>query len=386
MTFTNTELPAPHGPALALSQRLLARIEVEIDAAGGWLDFERYMERILYEPGLGYYSAGAAKLGESGDFITAPEISPLFGQTLAGVISGWLKEMEHPIILELGAGSGALAAAILERLQALNQLPAEYQILEVSADFRERQQARLNTWGERVHWLEALPSVPFQGLVLANEVVDALPVARFVRSGGETLPLGVRRVGSGLGWSPGEPDGALSATVGQIESDCSVELPDGYESEVCRRMPAWLAALVANMSRGALLFVDYGFGQRDYYRSERNTGTLLCHYRHRAHDNPFLWPGLQDVSAWVDFSRLASAARDCGLAVSGFTTQSEFLLHGGIGELIAGAADGSADLGQAAAVKTLLLPGEMGERFKVMLLSRGLVDPSLPGRDFRTRL
>ncbi len=344
------------------------------------------MQRALYEPGLGYYSAGSVKLGAAGDFITAPELSPKFGQTLAGVLAGWLAQLDEPVIVELGAGSGALAAAILERLRLLDRLPAAYQILEVSADLRARQQVRLRPWGARVQWLDAVPEHGFEGVMLANEVIDALPVARFVKSAGTVLPLGVTRSGRGLSWALGPADAELAASVARIESECGARLPEGYRSEVCRRLPAWLAALAAPLSRGALLVIDYGVGQRDYFRPERHDGTLICHYRHRAHSDPFLWPGLSDLSAWVDYSRLARAGLSCGLQVSGFTTQGEFLLHAGIGELISDSRGDAAAVAEAAALKTLLLPGEMGERFKVMLLTRDLAGAALPGRDFRSRL
>ena len=386
MNSAAIDLPAPDESARLLSGSLLNRIEAEIAAAGGWLDFERYMDLCLYQPGSGYYSAGAVKLGEAGDFVTAPEISPLFGHTLAAAMAGWLADLQRPVILELGAGSGSLAGAVLERLQQSNQLPVEYQILEVSADFRARQQAHLRVWGDRVRWLDSLPVEPFEGLVLANEVLDALPVARFVKSAGQVLPLGVSCGESGLGWAPGMPDPGLSRAVAQVEADCGLALPEGYASELCRRLPAWLDGVAKHLARGVMLFIDYGFSQRDYYRPERSSGTLMCHYRHRAHENPFVWPGLQDLSAWVDFSRVAMAAQECDLRVNGFTTQSEFLLHAGIGDLMRRAASEPDALRQAAALRTLLLPGEMGERFKVMLLSRGLPDASLPGRDFRSRL
>jgi SAM-dependent MidA family methyltransferase len=386
MNSVALDLPAPAESARLLSNALLEKIDHEIGAAGGWLDFERYMELCLYAPGLGYYSAGATKLGEAGDFITAPELSPLFGHTLAQAMAGWLGQLRRPVILELGAGSGSLAAAVLERLAQLQQLPVEYQILDISADFRERQQLRLRDWGDRVRWLDRLPAAPFEGLVLANEVLDALPVARFVKAGRQVIPLGVGRGESGLGWARGAADPGLAADVADIEAECKVILPDGYSSELSRRLPAWLAALAQNMGRGAMLFVDYGFSRRDYYRPERSGGTLMCHYRHRAHDNPFVWPGLQDLTAWVDFSRVAMAAQDCGLAVSGFTTQAEFLMQAGIGDLMSRTGDEADALRQAAALKTLLLPGEMGERFKVMLLTRGLAAATLPGRDFRSRL
>jgi SAM-dependent MidA family methyltransferase len=378
------DLPPPAADALAVSTALTRLIEDEVAAAGGWLSFERFMSLCLYQPGLGYYSGGSAKLGEAGDFVTAPEISPLFGKTLAGLLADWLAPLEQPVIVELGAGSGALAATLLEALSGLNRVLPQYLVLEPSAELRARQQARLANWGDRVRWLDALPQADFQGVVLANEVLDALPVARFVKLDQEVRPLGVRAHRGGFSWAAGARDADLARLVQQIEADNQVRLPEGYRGELCRQLPGWLAAVAAPLTRGALLFIDYGGSQRDLYRRERSDGTLLCHYRHRAHGDPFVWPGLQDLTAWVDFSRLAAAAGDCQLQVAGYTTQAELLLHSGIGDFLSGAGDAAA-LREAAALRTLLLPGEMGERFKAMLLCRDL-DIELPGRDFRSRL
>lgn len=378
------DLPPPAADALAVSTQLTRLIEDEIVAAGGWLSFERFMNLCLYQPGLGYYSGGSAKLGESGDFVTAPEISPLFGKTLASLLAEWLAQLERPVILELGAGSGALAATVLDALSGLNLVLPQYCILEPSAELRARQQTRLADWSHRVRWLDALPQAGFQGVVLANEVLDALPVARFVKLDQEARPLGVGASRAGFSWAVGERDPDLARAVRRVEADNQVLLPEGYRSELCRQLPGWLAAVARPLTRGALLFIDYGGSQRDLYRPERSDGTLRCHYRHRAHADPFLWPGLQDLTAWVDFSRLAAAARACQLQVAGYTTQSELLVHSGIGDFLSGAGDAAA-LREAAALRTLLLPGEMGERFKAMLLSRDL-DVGLPGRDFRSRL
>ena len=282
--------------------------------------------------------------------MTAPEISPLFGRTLAGLLADWLVQLEQPVVLELGAGSGALAATLLDALRGLNLTLPQYCILEPSADLRARQQARLAGWGGRVRWLDALPQADFQGVVLANEVLDALPVARFVKRDHEVLPLGVEASHAGFKWATGAHDGDLARAVQRIEADNRVQLPAGYRSELCRQLPGWLAAVAAPLARGALLFIDYGGSQRDLYRPERSDGTLLCHYRHRAHADPFLWPGLQDLTAWVDFSRLAAAALDCQLQVAGYTTQAELLLQGGIGDLLTGGGDaGSAAGGGGAA-------------------------------------
>ena len=378
----SVDLPPPSSAALEVSAELTRVIRAEIRAAGGWLDFSRYMELALYTPGLGYYSAGSAKLGPSGDFVTAPELSGVLGRALARTLRAELAGVAVPVILELGAGSGALAAQLLD---ALADLSPRYLILEPSADLRERQGRALARFAGRVSWLDRLPAQPTAHAVVANEVLDALPVSRFGKWGERIVPLGAVEQGDGFAWGNGPEREDLTTAVGALERALGSALPDGYESEIALQLPAWLASIAAAIDRGCLLLVDYGLVRREYYHPQRSSGTLICHYRHRAHDDPFLYPGLQDLSAWVDFSACADAARAVGLDVAGFTTQAQFLLATLTAEPSMVDTDAAA-LPERSALKTLLLPGEMGERFKVLLLRKGAASGALPGRDLRGRL
>lgn len=367
----------------AQSARLTALIVAEIAASGGWLRFDRYMATALYAPGLGYYSAGAVKLGPDGDFVTAPELSDALANALAALFAPLLAKLTRPTLLELGAGTGRLALRLLERLTRLGIELDEYRILEPSPDLRERQQVTLAASPVPVTWLDGLPDVPLDGIVFGNEVADALPVVPFIMSAGRARPLGVVADGGRLEWQPGPADAELEAAVARIEAAIGRSLPDGYRSEVCLLLAPWISSLAATIGRGGLMLIDYGLPAREYYHPDRNRGTLICHLRHRAHDDPFLVPGLQDITAWVDFSAVAAAARTAGLELAGFTTQGQFLV-----EVLAadgGDALGSLSPAEQSALKTLLLPGEMGERFKLIWLTRGDAAKAiaLPGRDFR---
>ncbi len=377
------QLPAPNDDALRTSQALAARLRAEIEGAGGWLGFERYMQRVLYEPGLGYYSAGSVKFGQAGDFVTAPELSPLFGRMLAAQIAPLLRQLSGPTVLELGAGTGALAAQLLDSLRRQGLADVGYLILEPSADLRERQKATLAGFAGQVRWLDALPAKPLQAVVVANEVADALPVACFTRYEDRIAARGVGLESGAFVWLERPADEALVAAVEATEQALGERLADGYQSEVCLMLPHWLRSIAAGIERGALLLVDYGLVRREYYHPARRRGTLICHYRHRAHDDPFLWPGLQDLTAWVDFSACADAALQAGLEVAGFATQGQFLVERAAldPEALTGATPA-----QLAAFKTLILPGEMGERCKLLLLNRGLRTCGLAGRDMRAWL
>jgi SAM-dependent MidA family methyltransferase len=379
-----TAFPVPSDEALRVSAELRAVIRAEIQRAGGSLDFARYMDLALYAPGLGYYSAGSVKFGPAGDFVTAPELSSMFGRALASTLGAELAANDARIVLELGAGSGALADAMLTAW-SLEGRNVEYWILEPSADLRARQQQTLARFAPRVRWLDALPEVPFHGSIVANEVLDALPVSCFVKSGSGTRSLGVANGASGFEWAEQRATPQLESAVAQLEQRLGAPLADGYRSEICLALPAWLASLAACLGRGSLLFVDYGLARAEYYHPQRSGGTLVCHYRHRAHTDPFIYPGLQDLTAWVDFSAVADAAESSRLTLAGFTTQAQYLVG-----VLAAAPDafgiGLASLREQSALKTLLLPGEMGERFKVMLLRKRVEGPPLPGRDFRARL
>ncbi|MEO8467475.1 MAG: SAM-dependent methyltransferase [Gammaproteobacteria bacterium] len=376
--------PVPSDKALRVSAELSAIVRSEIARAGGFLDFARYMELALYAPGLGYYSAGSVKFGSSGDFVTAPELSTTFGRALAATLGAELEANNARVVLELGAGSGALAAQLLDAWD-LQGRGVDYWILEPSADLRERQRRTLARFEPRVRWLDRLPVSPFRGAIVANEVLDALPVSCFAKEAGETHAVGVVNGAAGFEWAArsGAPD--LVTTVARLEASLGGPLADGYRSELCLALPAWLDALAASLDRGSLFFVDYGLTRGEYYHPQRSGGTLVCHYRHRVHADPFVYPGLQDITAWVDFSAVADAAAGCGLTLAGFTTQAQYLIALLAANPSAFGVDAASPREQSA-LKTLILPGEMGERFKVLLLRKGVAGPSLPGRDFRARL
>lgn len=362
--------------AARIGAELRALIQAEIKAAGGRLPFDRFMELALYAPGLGYYAAGAAKLGPGGDFVTAPELSPLFGQCLANQCAEVLERLGGGDLIELGAGTGALAVQILEHLEQLGALPERYRILEPSPDLRERQRQRIMAsvphLSARCDWLERLPSA-IQGLLIANEVLDAMPVHRFrVREDGGTDEIFVVADGEGLGeiGAPAQSRG-LAAAVARLQAE-GLALTPGYSSEINLRLGPWIEALATSLRAGLILLVDYGYPRAAYYQADRHMGTLMCHHRHRAHDDPYRSIGLQDITAHVDFSAVAEAARAAGLELHGFTTQAHFLIGCGIDALLASAAD-PFELAQGA--KQLLLPSAMGERFKVIALGSGVAGP-----------
>jgi SAM-dependent MidA family methyltransferase len=358
-----------------------------------WIPFDEFVQRVQYAPGLGYYSAGSEKLGAGGDFVTAPELSALFGRCVARQCAQVLTQYPagEATILELGAGSGALAETLLRTLLELGSLPARYCILEVSADLRARQQQRLSqlpaSLAGRVQWLDALPAVPISGVIVANEVADALPFKRFVLSPGVIDESGVALSSEGrLIETAHAADAALAAEVRRIcGPTIDVAMP-GYTSELCPMLAPWIAALAAALQSGVILLIDYGLSRRDYYDPHRTRGTMRCHFRHYAHDDPLLYMGLQDISAWVDFTRVAEAASDAGLDVRGYCTQAAFLLATGIEADVASVGPAASSGSTRSAVeqarlagqaRTLLLPGEMGENFKAMLLTRAFDQPPL---------
>lgn len=365
----------------------------QIAAAGGWLSFEQYMDMALYAPGLGYYSAGARKFGADGDFTTAPEVSGLFGACVARQCAEVLGALGGGTILEIGAGSGRLAADVLLRLETLGQLPTQYLILDISADLRERQRLRLAQdvphLLDRVRWLDQPPDETFAGVVIANEVLDALPVTRFRWHGDRVEVLGVVIDAGRLAWAARPASTAMAENCRRL-AIAGGAWDDGYVSEYCPRLTAWTHDVTRSLRAGAALWFDYGLPRSQYYLAERHDGTLMCHFRHRAHGDPLLYPGLQDITAWVDYTLLAEASRAAGFALSGFTTQSYFLAGLGVDQEMqrfAGAdADQFARLANQA--RRLMLPGEMGERFKVMAWQRGM-DLPLAGfsmQDFRHTL
>jgi SAM-dependent MidA family methyltransferase len=352
----------------------------QIAAAGGWLCFEHFMDSALYAPGLGYYSAGAQKLGQSGDFTTAPEASRLFGACVAGQCAEVLRALGGGSVLEIGAGSGRLAADVLLRLESLGQLPDHYWILDVSADLRDRQRRHLAQHAPhlqgRVQWLDRPPQDSFDGLLLANEVLDALPVTRFRWRGGQVDEFGVVLEDGRFAWAARAAGAAVTENC-RLLSKAGGGWDDGYVSEYCPRLAPWAQSVTRSLRAGAALWFDYGLPRPQYYLPERHEGTLMCHFRHRAHGDPFLHPGLQDITAWVDYTLLAEASRTAGFALAGFTTQSFFLAGMRVDlemqALAAGDANRFARLANEA--RQLMLPGEMGERFKAMAWMRGLQMP-----------
>lgn len=365
--MTPPTLPPPSADALAHSARLIEHIRARMAAAEGWLSFADYMELALYAPGLGYYASGTAKLGAAGDFVTAPELSPLFGRTLARPLAEVLRQSGGDV-LELGAGSGRLALDLLGELERLGALPDRYLILEVSPDLRARQRALLEQhaprWLDRVVWLESLPE-EITGVVLGNEVLDALPVHLLHRVDGLWKERGVVW-NEGFTWEdrPAPPD--------LVPTD--IPQQDGYLTEVCPAAGALIGSLAKRLQQGLLLFIDYGFPRPEYYHPQRSMGTLRVHYRHHSLDDPFFHPGLADITAHVDFSAMAAAAT--GLDLLGYTSQSHFLLNAGLLDLLGELAPGTLDyLRAASSVQKLLQPQEMGELFKVIALGRGLDTP-----------
>ncbi len=369
-------LPFPDPDAIAQSERLVAHIRGEIERAGGWISFQRYMELALYAPGLGYYAAGAAKLGVAGDFITAPEMTPLFGRSLARVAASVLLDTGGDI-LELGAGSGRVALDILLELERLGRLPARYLILEVSPDLRLRQQELITERAahhmDRVQWLEAMPS-DFTGMILGNEVLDALPVHMVHRHERVVMDRGVAWREGGFFWED-RPDTsenfARTASLFPVEGD--------YLSEICPAASGLVSSLAQCLEQGLILFIDYGFPRAEYYHPQRHMGTLRVHYRHHSLDDPFFLPGLADITAHVDFSAVAQAGTNAGLALLGYTSQAHFLIDAGLLDLMLEMEPMTPEyLRAASAVQKLLQPTEMGELFKVIALGKGISE-GLPG-------
>lgn len=363
-------LPSPDPLAAAHSAELSRLIAQDIDAAGGWIPFDRYMSLALYAPGLGYYAAGARKLGDSaagGDFVTAPEISPLFGQSLATQVAQ-LFAHTAPRIVEFGAGSGALAESLLDEFARLGVAVDQYAIVEVSADLAERQRERLGRH-RGVEWLTAPPS-GFDGVVIANEVLDVMPVRLFVVGDQGICERGVVRSAAGFAFAEHPADDSLVAAVRAIESDVGA-LPAGYGSEISPVVGAWSAQLAGWLSRGVALLIDYGFPRREYYHPQRIMGTLMCHYRHHAHADPLWLPGLNDITAHVDFTAVADAAHAAGLDVLAYTTQAHFLINCGLLERVAREHTPR----RAGEAQRLLSEAEMGELFKVLALGRGIDEP-----------
>jgi SAM-dependent MidA family methyltransferase len=380
----HNDTPSPRELELTLDEdaavhaaRVREALKAQIAAAGGYVSFEKFMEFALYAPGLGYYSSGAQKLGKDGDFTTAPELSALFGACVAVQCAEVCASIKTPALMEIGAGTGRLALDVLVRLESMGRLPARYWILDNSADLRERQRRLFEEHAPhlltRVQWLDGPPEEDFEGVILANEVLDALPVARFRWHEHAVEELGVTSEGGDFAWSTRAASPAMTAAC-QMFSAAAGGWDDGYISEYCPRLSAWTQAVTSKLKRGAALWFDYGLPRSQYYFAERHQGTLLCHYRHRAHEDLLALPGLQDITAWVDFTALAEASSDAGFELAGFTTQAHFLAATGIdAEMQRLAAGSDASFARLAGqARQLMLPGEMGERFKVMAWLRGM--------------
>ena len=389
-------LPPPDPIASAHSGRLIELIRNEIDAAGGCIPFMRFMELALYAPGLGYYRSGTRKFGTGGDFVTAPELSSLFSRCLARQCREIL-DVSGGAILELGAGTGIMAADILQELENLEtSLPnqcadycvdysvdycVDYYILELSGELRERQHATLQERVPhllpRVRWLDNLPKPGFRGVIIANEVLDAMPVQRFCITEQGIALMAVAWEADAFTWRNMQPPPQLASAVQTLQSNLGYRLPAGYSSEFNPHLDVWIKSLSNGLERGAILLIDYGYPRHEYYHPQRTDGTLLCHYRQRVHTDPLVLPGLQDITASVDFSAVADAAIAAELTVAGYTSQTYFLFGCGLAELLAHIAPeaGVEYLEMARQTKLLTLPGEMGERFKAMALTRGLKTP-----------
>lgn len=391
------QAPAPDADALAHSQRLLALIRAQIAGAGGAIPFSRYMELALYAPGLGYYSAGSLKFGAEGDFVTSPELGPTFAECVAHCAVQVFAQLGGGAdFFEIGGGSGAFADVALRQMQAYGALPARYRILEPSADLRERQRERLAAalpaeLFARVDWLNAPPEQPWRGLLFANEVLDALPTPRFVLHEGEVYEECVALSAEGVLNRVDQPaDALLRAAVRHIEHDVGAPFAEGYRSEVLPQLPYWIQAVGGLLQDGAMLFVDYGYPRHEFYLPERSDGTLVCHHRHTAHGDPFHLPGLQDITAFVDFTALAEAGVNAGFDLAGYCAQASFLINNGLPERLAAIEEIGDEVERHRRhneVKRLTLPGEMGERFQVMGFQRGVdIGPAFARGDLSRRL
>lgn len=372
-------LPEPDEAARQHSALLTTKISTGIDQQGGILEFSDFMRMALYEPGLGYYMAGLQRFGWAGDFITAPELGDLFGICLARQCAEILEHLGGGSILEVGAGSGALAVSILTALESLNSLPETYQILETSADLilhqRQTIQRELPRLYDRVQWLEQLPDEGFCGVIVANELLDAMPVSRFNIEQGKPVVAGVIDDNGQYQWQPMQPSAQVSAYFDRYLA--SYGLPEGYVSEINLNAEAWIATVAERIKRGALVLIDYGYPGREFYHPQRNRGTLMCHYRHQMHDNPLILIGLQDITSHVNFSAIKTSGEGAGLKLLGYTQLAHFLMSLGLLDIAQGqnGLDSDLDMRITQQVKKLTLPSEMGELFKVIAMGRGIDIP-----------
>jgi SAM-dependent MidA family methyltransferase len=380
-------LPPASAGELAHSRQLAQRLRAEMAATGGAISFARFMELALYAPGLGYYAAGKHKFGAQGDFVTAPELGSLFARSLARPCQSILAQLDGGDILEAGGGSGALAADLLLELEILDQLPSRYLLLELSNELRDRQHATLRHKAphllERVQWLSALPE-NFRGIVLANELLDAMPAERFKITEDGVQQMYVAPDNDHFQWREQTAETFIQSRIEPLA------LPPGYISEINLQAEAWVRSIADVLTQGVLLLIDYGFPRAEFYHPQRATGTLMCHYQHRAHDDPLILVGLQDITAHVDFTAIAEAGCDAGLSLLGYTSQAAFLIGCGLEQLMS-ASDPNhvrAHLELTQQIKKLTSPHEMGEMFKVIAFGRDVREP-IPGfsaHDRRGRL
>ena len=376
-------LPPPDAAAQSHSAHLREVIQEQVIAAGGHLPFWKFMELALYAPGLGYYSAGAHKFGPGGDFTTAPERSPLFSVCVADALTPVLQQLgPEAVFMEIGGGSGAFAETCLAKLLANDALPARYAILEPSADLRERQKERLQSrlpplLFELVEWLDGPIQDPWNGVLFANEVIDALPTPRFTIRDGEVFEEYVSLDGEGRFLRTDRPaDPMLAAAVRHIERQLPEPFAEGYRSEAMAQLPYWIQAVMGAMQDGAMLFIDYGYARGEYYQPQRRDGTLRAFRQHHVTGDVFAWPGLQDITASVDFTALAEAGSAAGFDFAGYCSQASFLIGNRLQENLAlaesRAADEVARHALRSQVKHLTLPSEMGERFQAIGFQRGV--------------
>jgi len=377
-------LPKPSAEQLQHQQQLLTHLNESCIKNGGKLHFEDFMQLVLYAPKLGYYSAGQHKIGAQGDFITAPEVSPLFSQCLAKQCSQILQTLSdnQSIILEVGAGSGKMACEIIHELSLLNQLPKEYWILEISADLIARQKKYLKencpSYFKHCRWLTSLPESSFNGIVIANEVLDAMPVHLFQISENNSILEGqvcFQNDSWKIVFEPTQNE-RLKQAVTTLQTRLPHPLPSGYTSEINLMQEAWLHSIADSLNQGVIVLIDYGFPSHEYYHPSRQQGTLMCHYRHRAHPNPLEYIGLQDMTAHVDFTAVALSGKDCNLKLLGFTHQAAFLIANGLLDYAEKAVHSThANLKISQQIQTLTAPHEMGELFKVLALGKNYSQP-----------
>ncbi len=385
----NFDLPDTN--ELELSQNLVAHVRKVIEMSHGKISFSEYMKTVMYEPGLGYYCNGSAKLGADGDFVTAPEISAIFGQCLARQCQQVFEETEQPVILEIGPGSGALACELIEQFRKANCLPARYYLLETSADLKKRQQDLIGQKFPELQntfiWLEQLPEQSFNGVILANEVLDAIPFDRITYINKQWTEQVVQLTDNNLDWGIRDISNPLTVAIGSCPVLQQGHFDEGYTTEINIRIAPWIKSVASLLNTGLLLLLDYGYGQQEYYHPQRHDGTLVCQYRHRVHIDPFLYPGLQDISASVNFTAVAEAGVASGLQVSGFNTQAHFLINCGLEQILAEAdtVESKERALLAHQVRILTMPGEMGEHIKVIALTREQNNNLLGFRQFDQR-